>query len=675
MLLTVFLACVVDLVGSTLLLRSFGHRSTLASRPLGLLLGTALAIGSGETARYLWNLQQSPILGAEALLVVSTIVAVALQPLWNPFGQAFAAASSAAVFAYLAFAAEFTFAGGLSRLGTAASAVLLGMEFAAAWPAALFAFETCDVLCRTRWLRPEPRFDAAFTPRVSLQVPAYNEPPDMLIETIGTLEKLDYPDFEIVVIDNNTTDPAIWEPVARWCQGRERVRFVHVEGLRGFKAGALNLALRQHTDPSAAVIGVVDADYLVDPDWLRRTVGYFADPAVGFVQTPQDYRDHDGNAYLTACYDAYRYFFALSMPSRNERDAIIFAGTMGLIRRQPLEELGGWDEWNVTEDSEASLRLQAAGWSGWYVPTPFGQGLMPLSFGALKRQRFRWCFGGMQLLRQHWKQLLPWSRNHLSAAQRMEYLNSGIQWLNDLIYLAFTGVLLTTAASMLITGRSGLRPLIGPTMLLPLALVATGIVRALWSVRVASGITYRRALLAFASLLALSWTVGAACVQGLVRSKGMFLRTPKEAGRRGLLHALRAARTETILTLALWTVAGVVAWSGWLGPLLVVLLAWQGMIYGSAILLAWLSQRGRLSPQLERRRGTEWLRDRAGQLRPWAGVAAGLAGLAVLAALLVGAQQSPGSSQNPYRLQHASTTPGTGAGAGAGGAPPPGAAP
>jgi Glycosyltransferase like family 2 len=658
MLLTLFLSCFVSLTAATVLLLVLGDRVRVASRVLGLALGVGLAVAAGQAAERLWHLDPRPVLMAELLLVVVTAVVVAARPLWNPVGQAFLASFAAAALAYLAFAATVTFAGGLSPAGVAASALLLMLETGALVLSGSFAFESCDVLCRVRWARPPPQFDPDYTPKVSLHVPAYNEPPDMLIETIRSLDRLDYPNYEIVVIDNNTRDPAVWRPVARWCEPRRRVRFVHVEHLPGYKSGALNLALRRYTDPAADLVGVVDADYLVDPAYLRRVVGYFADPRIAFVQTPQDYREYQGDAYLTACYDAYRYFFVTSMPARNERDSIIFAGTMGLLRRSALEGQGGWDEWTITEDAETSLRLLRNGWSGWFVGEPLGRGIMPLTFAALKSQRFRWCFGGMQILRKHWRELLPWDRhpgNRLSLAQRLDYLLGGLQWLNDLVYLGFTVVLLATAALLASTGQVGLRPLLGVAVLLPAALLGSGLLRAVWALRRRTGIGLRRALLAFANWLSLSWTVALACAQGLVRSRGVFLRTPKQADGGRLANALWATRAETLLAVALWGAAGLLA--GWRhpGPLLLGLLVWQGAVYAAAPFMAWMSLHTRLSAQLERRRRSERLRERASQVGPYVGATAGLAAAAagVVVALVLAGGAQPGARQpSPFTLPH-----------------------
>ena len=125
---------------------------------------------------------------------------------------------------------------------------------------------------------------------------------------------------------------------------------------------------------------MVDSDYQIEPGFLRRCAPAFADPWIGFIQAPQDYRDWTQARYYRRLYYSYKYFFAVSQPSRNEHDGAIFAGTMGLIRRVALDELGGWDEWCITEDAELSLRLLRAGWSGLHVDQSWGRGIMPLTF-------------------------------------------------------------------------------------------------------------------------------------------------------------------------------------------------------------------------------------------------------------------------------------------------------
>ena len=128
-------------------------------------------------------------------------------------------------------------------------------------------------------------------PRVSIHVPCYNEPPEMVIETLDALARLDYDNFEVIVLDNNTPDPEVWRPVEAHCATLgPRFRFFHLDHVKGFKAGALNEAL-DRTDPDAVYIAVIDSDYQVEPFWLRRALPYFASPEIALVQGPQDYRD------------------------------------------------------------------------------------------------------------------------------------------------------------------------------------------------------------------------------------------------------------------------------------------------------------------------------------------------------------------------------------------------
>ncbi|MDP1818872.1 MAG: glycosyltransferase [Acidimicrobiales bacterium] len=640
MLVTVVLTGLTALVLAAPMLVTVGHRVRGARRAasIGTLVGWAVL--AGELASRALALPTRYVVVAQVALVLAGALVVWARPLWNPVGHVFFSALLLASVSYLGLAAKATFAGGLSAMGMVASFLLLVLEAFAITISVTFAFESIDVACRQRWKRPVPLNDPTYRPFVSLHVPAFNEPPDMLIETIRSLEALDYPHFEIVVIDNNTEDEAAWRPVEEYCTGRPRVSFVHVSPWPGFKSGALNLVLHEHTAPEAEIIGVVDADYLVQPNYLAALVGHFADREIAFVQTPQDYREYEGDTYLTACYDAYKYFFETAMPSRNDRDSIIFGGTMGLIRRGVLEDIGGWDEWCITEDAEASLRMLRLGHSGLYVNDTYGKGIMPLTFTSLKKQRFRWCFGGVQILRKHWRSLMPWDRNptnKLSIVQRLDYLFGGLQWFGDLAGLAFAALLVISAALTVTAGGIGLRALTGALVLVPVALIGAGLLRALWALRVLTGVGLRRSVLAFATWLSLSWTTALACIRGLVRRDGVFLRTPKWHPGGRLIEALRETRVETAFAAILAAIAVTVALHGGRAPLAGVA-AWQALVFTCSPYMAWLNQRTELSARLARRARTEDRRDRVSAVAPFAirTATAGLVSAAVLAIFIVG---------------------------------------
>src|SRR5215472_7068484 len=171
-------------------------------------------------------------------------------------------------------------------------------------------------------------------PKVSIHIPAYFEPPEMLKATLDAVSRLDYPNFECVVIINNTPDPAFWQPIQDHCRALgERFKFINAEKVKGFKAGALRIGM-DRTAADAEIIGIIDADYCVEPDWLKDLVPVFADPRVGLVQAPQDHRDQDRSLMHYMMNGEYAGFFDIGMIQRNEENAIIVHGTMCLIRRE-----------------------------------------------------------------------------------------------------------------------------------------------------------------------------------------------------------------------------------------------------------------------------------------------------------------------------------------------------
>jgi cellulose synthase/poly-beta-1,6-N-acetylglucosamine synthase-like glycosyltransferase len=581
--------------------------------------GTAVLAGAvAAVLRLLGAVEHNVIAGAAGVVVASLV--------WLPVTRRWSARAhlcwSSSVFlfvVYLAFALEWTVTGGLGVAGTIGGLLLWVFEVAAALLSCAYLWEICDALGTEHWRRRVSRAAAleagpAALPFVSLHVPAHNEPPDMVIDTLRALLRLDYPSYQVVVIDDNTDDEELWRPVEAWC-ARHDVTFAHLADWPGYKSGALNYALRQLTDPRAEVIGVVDSDYQIEPGFLRRCAPAFADPWIGFIQAPQDYRDWEHAAYYRRLYYSYKYFFAVSQPSRNEHDGAIFAGTMGLIRRVALDELGGWDEWCITEDAELSLRLLRAGWNGLHVDETFGRGIMPLTFEALKGQRYRWCFGGIQILRLHARSLLPGRtspRNHLSPVQRWAYLAGGIQWYGDLLGLVFFVFLLAGAANLATGGGELFRKLTPFLVATVPVLVGLGLVRAVALLRRGTGASWRDAMGAFFIWQSTSVVVARASLLGLFARRAAFLRTPKTSERARWWEALRANWAESALAVAgLAGIAGALTKATQLsGPLLAALLAFPTLGMAAAPVNSWAAQRAALPPWLRTRRQSEYRRDR-----------------------------------------------------------------
>ncbi|TME45343.1 MAG: glycosyltransferase [Chloroflexi bacterium] len=273
------------------------------------------------------------------VVVVVTLLFRAAQRRWSWVGTQLFSNVVLASLAYLVYAAWQTYARGLSAGVMAASTLLLLFEIAALALSVSYAFEIVDVLSRRE--RPLTRPRSQSQPWVALQVASYNEPVDILRPTLESLARLDYPHLIVQVVDNNTSDPAVWQPLQQLCeQLGPRFQFLHLEPWPGFKAGALNEATRRLA-PQVEIIGIIDADYIVEPHFLQAMVGHFDDPTVAFAQSSQNYRDWQDSSYLRGLFYSFRYFFDVTMPARAHRNAIIFCGTMGLIRRSALTEIGG----------------------------------------------------------------------------------------------------------------------------------------------------------------------------------------------------------------------------------------------------------------------------------------------------------------------------------------------
>lgn len=346
----------------------------------------------------------------------------------------------------------------------------------------------------------------------------------MLIQTIDALARLEYPNYEAIIIVNNTPDPAMVEPVRAHCATLgDHIKFINAEKVAGFKAGALRIAL-DATAPDAEIIGVIDADYVVTPDWLKDLVPAFDDPTVGLVQAPQDHRDAHRSPLHEAMNAEYAGFFDIGMVQRNEDDAIVVHGTMCLIRRAAMVEAGNWSSDTICEDTDLGLSIAENGWKTHYTRKRYGYGLLPDSFEAFKKQRHRWAYGGFQIIKKHWRRFLP-GNSRLTTAQKRHFVLGWISWLGSESVGAFMAV-----ASLLFVPFVAYFSISVPAHVLTLPILITFLVYVLHFIslyRLRVETTPMRMLGAAVAASAVQFTVAKAVFDGFRYKDLAFARTAK----------------------------------------------------------------------------------------------------------------------------------------------------
>jgi hypothetical protein len=293
--------------------------------------------------------------------------------------------------------------------------------------------------------------------------------------------------------------------------------------VQGFKAGALRIAM-ERTAPDAEIIGVIDADYVVTPDWLKDLVPAFVDPRVGLVQAPQEHRDGDRSLMHYAMNGEYAGFFDIGMVQRNEANAIIVHGTMCLIRRSAMDMAGGWAGDTICEDTDLGLAIQEQGWLTHYTNRRYGFGLLPDTYEAFKKQRHRWAYGGFQIVKKHWRRFLP-GASLLTPAQRREFSLGWLNWLG-----AESLGVLVALLNLIWVPIVAFADIAIPDKILTLPIIAAFAVSlihflSLYRLRVPVGIG--QMLGAMIAAMSVQWTVSRAVADGLIKDNLPFARTSK----------------------------------------------------------------------------------------------------------------------------------------------------
>jgi len=255
---------------------------------------------------------------------------------------------------------------------------------------------------------PERRFAESELPRITVQLPLFNEMyvAERLLESVT---RLDYPRhlLEIQVLDDSIdeTTKIAEAAVEKHKQQGFDIQYIHREDRTGFKAGALENGMRT---AKGQFVAIFDADFLPKPDCLRQMVDYFTDERIGMVQMRWSHINANYSLLTQIQEVLLDGHFVVEQTSRNRTGAFFnFNGTAGMWRREAIEWSGGWQHDTLTEDTDLSFRAQLMGWKFVYLLDEDAPAELPVEINAFKTQQRRWAKGlaqvGLKLMPRLWK--------------------------------------------------------------------------------------------------------------------------------------------------------------------------------------------------------------------------------------------------------------------------------
>ena len=383
------------------------------------------------------------------------------------------------------------------------------------------------------------KFDVSFRPKVAIFVTVCGEPADIISETVRAAKALDYPNFSIYILnDGKVAKRRNWQE-AELIADHYGIRCITRTEAGGAKAGNINNALLETVEPYVVIF---DADHVPKPEFLQKTMGYFVDERVAFVQSPQFYKNADVNQVAGGSWEQQTLFFGPLLKGKDSMNTAFMCGTNMIVRRLALEEVGGMSEKSIAEDFLTSLLVHTKKWKSVYVGTVLAEGLAPEDFLSYYKQQFRWARGSLELLMTY----NPLFRRGLRWAQKIQYLASSSYYVSGLI-------ILINALLPLMYFFFGLKPLTINTMLLALIFLPYIFV-ILYTLQLTSNFTY--------TFRALSFSVGSFTIyikalwHTLIRKKNGFAVTSKKriGGNHGRLVAPHIVYIIAVLGGIVWGV-------------------------------------------------------------------------------------------------------------------------
>ena len=294
-------------------------------------------------------------------------------------------------------------------------------------------------------------FRKSFNKPVDIFVTVCGEPVEIVRETAEAILKMRYPGtFNVYLLnDGYVAKKDNWRQIQALADDLG-IRCITRKTPGGAKAGNINNALAQTKNEYFVVF---DADHVPHESFLEEVMGYFVDPKMGFVQTPQFYKNQNENMITKIAWQQQTLFFGPIMSGKNRLNSAFMCGTNMAIRRSAIAEAGGMCEFNIAEDFLTSLFIHEKGWNSVYIPKVLAEGLAPEDFLNYYKQQFRWTRGSLEVIFKY----NPLTRRGLSMAQKMQYLISASYYLSGAVVLVdallpviflFTGITAIVTSTM-----------------------------------------------------------------------------------------------------------------------------------------------------------------------------------------------------------------------------------
>lgn len=265
--------------------------------------------------------------------------------------------------------------------------------------------------------------DEAELPMVTILVPCYNEAA-VVQGSVRSLLELDYPRYEILVIDDGSADDtAARARVYEGDHGKAVVRVIRKPN--GGKSRALNTGI---ANARSRFILCMDGDSALHPQTLRRAIRHMRDPTVGAVAGSVKVVNRTN---LLSCLQALEYVEGLNMVRAAQgffRLVNIIPGPIGVFRRAALERVGGYDHDTFAEDCDLTLKLLCDGWKVKYEPGSIAYTEAPEKMLDLLKQRYRWTRGILQAISKHKRRLVDPTRGVGVTLTLWYMIFEGIMW-------------------------------------------------------------------------------------------------------------------------------------------------------------------------------------------------------------------------------------------------------